>query len=64
MTSTGERKVTWVNSMKKISDDSRSNIHIIHFIKLHQVRHTSILFLLMNNAPIGVVAERAGHRTN
>ncbi len=32
------------------------------YITLHEVRHTSISFMLMQNVPIEVVAERAGHR--
>lgn len=32
------------------------------YITVHQLRHTSISYLLMQNVPVNVVAERAGHR--
>lgn len=36
--------------------------YALQSITLHEVRHTSISFMLMNNIPTEVVAERAGHR--
>lgn len=36
--------------------------HQLPSITLHEVRHTSISYMLMQNVPIEVVAERAGHR--
>lgn len=36
--------------------------HELPYITLHEVRHSSISFMLMNDVPITVVAERAGHK--